>query len=124
MAKKKNLLREKKGTSPISRQGLYSVASAYSKEAIHRLVELLRSNNENVCLGAAKAILAKTIPDLKATELTGKDGGELRIRLIRSLLHLPSSEGNVSASNKLAQGQTSLSSGGLAQESKKDKHGD
>lgn len=41
--------------------------------AIEKLVELLDSRNPNVSVAAAKTILSKVVPDLKATELTTTD---------------------------------------------------
>lgn len=53
------------------RQGLYAYASKYSKEAIDVLYQLMTtSNNEGIRLGAAKALLNKCLPDLRATEDT------------------------------------------------------
>lgn len=51
------------------RQGLYAYASKYSKEAIDILYLLMTtSRNEGIRLGAAKALLNKCLPDLKAAE--------------------------------------------------------
>ena len=51
---------------PMSKQSLYSKVSSYSPKIINRLVELVDSSNESVALGACKALLNKSIPDLKA----------------------------------------------------------
>ncbi len=52
-----------------NRGSLYAVAAAHSKEAIETLYDLMKnSQNEGIRLGAAKAILNKTIPDLRASE--------------------------------------------------------
>lgn len=52
-----------------SRQGLYAYANKYSKEAIDVLVGFMRnSRNEGIRFGAARAILDKCLPDLKATD--------------------------------------------------------
>jgi hypothetical protein len=51
----------------------------YIPSAIERLAELCNSNNEAVSLGAIKVLLAKNLPDLKATELTGEDGGRIKL---------------------------------------------
>ncbi len=51
------------------RQGLYAYASKYSKEAIDTLYLLMTtSKNEGIQLGAAKALLNKCLPDLRAAE--------------------------------------------------------
>ena len=39
---------------PTSKQALYSSISSYADEVIQRLVELSKSKNENVALGACK----------------------------------------------------------------------
>lgn len=49
----------------MSKQTLYQVASGHSKRAIQRLAELMESKNENVALGASRALLDKCLPDLK-----------------------------------------------------------
>lgn len=54
-----------------SREILYSEAAKHAPRAIEVLAELLDHKNENVRVAAAKAILSKAIPDLKATEISG-----------------------------------------------------
>ena len=55
---------------PTSKQALYSSISSYADEVIQQLVELSRSKNENVALGACKTLLNKTLPDVKSVEVT------------------------------------------------------
>lgn len=55
---------------PTSKQALYSSISSHAKEVILRLVELTKSKNENVVLGACKVLLNKTLPDIKSVEVT------------------------------------------------------
>lgn len=55
---------------PTSKQALYSSISSYANEVIQRLVELSKSKNENVALGACKTLLNKTLPDVKSVEVT------------------------------------------------------
>lgn len=58
--------REAKTGGVPNRGSLYAVAAAYSKVAIDTLYELMKnSKNEGIRLGAAKAILNKSLPDLK-----------------------------------------------------------
>jgi hypothetical protein len=73
-----------------SKQHLYQLTAAHAKEAIQTLLLAMR-NGENYAtkVGAAKTILAKCIPDLKATELSGVDGKELVIRLLDYGKQLP-----------------------------------
>lgn len=54
---------------PTSKQALYSSISSYADEVIQRLVELSKSKNENVALGACKTLLNKTLPDVKSVEV-------------------------------------------------------
>lgn len=53
-----------------NRQGLYAKAAKHAELAIDTLADLLNSKNENLRLGAAKAILDKCLPDLKASSLS------------------------------------------------------
>lgn len=56
-----------------NRQGLYAKAAKHAQDAIDVLVkEMHDGDNSNSRVGAAKALLAKAIPDLKAMELTGQ----------------------------------------------------
>lgn len=47
--------------------------------AIKRLIELVDSKHPAVAMGACKVILGKVIPDLRATEFSGKDGTPLNV---------------------------------------------
>lgn len=70
----------KSGGPTTSRQGLYAVAHKYTKEAIETLAELMRqTRNPAVRMGAARALLDKALPDLKATEISGIDGADLQL---------------------------------------------
>ena len=80
-----NLPKKKKGTKPVAKQTLYQVASAHSKRAIERLCELMESRNENVALGAAKALLNKALPDLRVTELQGNEDKPIGVVVLPSL---------------------------------------
>jgi len=55
---------------PTSKQALYSSISSYADDVIQRLVELSKSKNENVALGACKTLLNKTLPDVRSIEVT------------------------------------------------------
>ena len=57
----------------------------YCPSAIERLVELCNSKNDAVALGAVKVLLAKNMPDLKATDLTS-DGEKIQGIDVLSLL--------------------------------------
>lgn len=52
-----------------NRGSLYAVAAAYSKEAIETLYDLMKtSKNDGIRLGAAKAIINKSLPDLRLSD--------------------------------------------------------
>lgn len=70
---------DKKTPSPqLSKEAIRERIRPHALKAIATAVDLMENaDNDSVRLGAAKLILAKILPDLKAQELTGKDGGEL-----------------------------------------------
>lgn len=69
--------------STVSRQGLYAMASKHAARAIEVLRELMESDeNGSVRMGAAKVLLAKALPDLKAMEISGKDGEPLKVLFV------------------------------------------
>ena len=72
-----------------NRKLLYSRASKYAPKAIKILADLLDSRNEGIRLGAAKTLLARVLPDLKAQEISGKDGEAITINLISDYLSRP-----------------------------------
>lgn len=72
-----------KTPGPTNRQGLYAYASKFSQEAIDAMVEIMRTTrNESLKLGAAKALLDKSLPDLKVTEITGENGEPIKFNII------------------------------------------
>ncbi len=101
---------------------LYAKAAKHAPKAIARLaIEMEKGDNSNARVSAAKALLAKCIPDLSAAEITGKDGQSLEL-----FINLGS--GFVPASIRIPApsiagtptGQPPLQSTSLASESKKD----
>lgn len=75
---------EKRHPKQLGRKALQEIARPHGVEAIETMVKLMRDgDNDNVKLGAARSILSKVLPDLKATELTGKDGKDLILKLIQ-----------------------------------------
>ena len=71
---------QKKTGGLISRQQLYAVVSKYSIDSILVLADLMKnSRHEGVRMGAARALLDKALPDLKATELSGLNGSDLQL---------------------------------------------
>ena len=72
-----------KGGTP-SRQGLYAIAAKYSAEAIKTLYDLMKNGKqEAIRMGAAKALLDKSLPDIKAVEVTGEDHGPIEILIVK-----------------------------------------
>lgn len=71
--------REKKPGRPIGKTALYNYASKHAKDAIDVLVKTMMNKREqgSVRVGAAKALLNKCIPDLKATEYSDAEGNKL-----------------------------------------------
>lgn len=68
-------------TSPvISRSGLYNHTAKHAVNAIAVLVELMNDKDvqASVRVSAAGKLLDKVLPDLKASELTGVDGGAMK----------------------------------------------
>jgi|SRR3990167_1375367 len=75
MSNSKTIVSEQKKGGPPSRTGFYSLISQYTEEAVNRLVDIMRnSRNESLKFAAARAIIDKTIADVKAIELTGANG--------------------------------------------------
>lgn len=73
---------KKEGTIP-NKGSLQAYLQNFTKEAIDAIVDILRnSRNENLKMGAAKLIIDKSIADLKAVELTGKDGEPIKLNVI------------------------------------------
>lgn len=101
-----------------SRSAFYSMVSPYGREAVQTLVEAMRKGNWSVKTGAAKTLLAKIIPDLKSTELTGKDGEQLIINLVSD--YVTSIRRNVSTPDGGAEGSIKIQGTDLAQESSED----
>ena len=89
MKKKKedNLLDKKKGkqNKKLSKKALQEIARPFAHKAILKAADLLENgDNDNVRLGAAKLLLAKVLPDMKATDIT-TDGDRIEINVIRSV---------------------------------------
>ena len=78
-----HLIGEVKKRVVIPRSAFYSYISKYGIEAIECLVYLMRnSKNESVQLGAAKVLLNKCLPDLKAQEPPADNDKKIFITLV------------------------------------------
>lgn len=53
--------------------------------AVERLIELMESTNENVALGAARDVISRFVPAIRATELKDGDGQPLFQALVKFL---------------------------------------
>lgn len=73
----------RKGGVP-SRRAMTLKYLGYSEEALEVLVETMRNKTaqDTARLAAARAILDKVIPDMKAVELSGEDSAGLVFKLV------------------------------------------
>lgn len=65
-----------------NRQGLYAKAAKHATAALDVLAQLLVSNNENIRLGAARTLLDKCLPDVKAVELSSNEDTQIKYSII------------------------------------------
>lgn len=68
---------KKGGAAIYSRRKIQRIVAARAPEILNALFEALQSNNPSLKLGAAKILINKILPDLKATELKAEDGKSL-----------------------------------------------
>ena len=101
-----------------SRSQLYAMFSPHAELAIETLVKACSNGNPSVRVGAAKTILAKLVPDLKSTEITGQDGQQFTINIIRD--YFTKARGNVSSSDSSSQGSEPIQGSGVAPQSSQD----
>jgi hypothetical protein len=115
----KEINSEEKKTGGIkSRQQLYAMFSPHAELAVETLVKACTNGNPAVRVGAAKTILAKLVPDLKSTEITGADGQQFTINLIRD--YVTKVGGDVLPSGTNSQGSEPIQGSDMAQTSEKD----
>lgn len=89
-------LQGKTRPGPVSKNALYQAASSHAVEAIAVLVEIMRNgDSDSNKVGAAKAILAKCLPDLKQTGW-GDEEREM-VKQILGGLSVSSNNGNPQA---------------------------
>lgn len=65
------------------RTDLYQSIGRKRKKIIKTLFECLDSNNPSIRLGAAKILINKLLPDLKAVELTGDTASQIVLNVIK-----------------------------------------
>ncbi|MDD5220003.1 MAG: hypothetical protein PHV11_05535 [Candidatus Bipolaricaulis sp.] len=100
-----------------NQKGIYSKVAEHSDEILDVFFEGLKSRNENIRFGAAKALLNKLLPDLRASEITGKDGEPFTVNIIRDYL---SKSGVDAPPASSAEGSDEVQDTGVAQEGEKD----
>ena len=101
-----------------SRSQLYAMFSPHAELAIETLVKACSNGNPSVRVGAAKTILAKLVPDLKSTEITGQDGQQFTINIIRD--YFTKARGNVSPSDSSIEESEQIQGSSMAQTSTQD----
>ena len=112
----KRKIHQAKKQGPPNQGSLQAYIQNFTLEAIDALVEILRTTrNESLKMGAAKVIIDKSIADIKAIELSGKDGSPIRVQLIND--YLSTSGVIVSPSKGSSTGQNKVQDAGLASES-------
>jgi hypothetical protein len=84
--KKDNNLPEKSNHKPVSKNAIYQKVSGYAYDAIKVLVDVMNNgDNDNAKVGAAKTLLSKCAPDLKATELDLGEKTKFIIQLVKEI---------------------------------------
>ncbi|MFZ5845293.1 MAG: hypothetical protein ACOY0S_02385 [Patescibacteria group bacterium] len=111
-----------KHPGPINQGELYSKIASRWDEILNVLFRHLHSRNEAISVGAAKVLINKILPDLKSTELVGKDGQPLTITVKLDVAggYIPQMGGIITAPTGSNTGSASVQSPSLAQESSKD----
>jgi hypothetical protein len=109
------------GGGVISRDAAYRKTAAHFQEALDVWVELLNSRNDAIRLGAANKIIDKCLPDVKSVEITGENGGPIKLNLITGADYL-SAVGKLIATPEASStyGPAEVQSTNLASESPQD----
>lgn len=104
---KKTTTHEFKKEGTPNKGTLQSYLQNFTKEAIDEIVYVMRnSRNENLRFGAAKVIVDKSIPDVKAVELTGENNGPILIKIVEEIVE--ETNGNKSSDQELSQTTVNL----------------
>jgi len=84
--KKEDRLQEKEHRGPVSKNAIYQKASSYALDALNVLVEIMNhGDSDSNKVGAAKTLLSKCVPDLKATELDLGEKTKFIIQLVKEI---------------------------------------
>lgn len=104
---------------------LYQQLAAHAPEAIAKLVELMGSRNDNIALGAAKTLLAKVVPDLRTTQITGENGEPIKFNIISGADYISALGKSLTASTAgSSYGSAEVQGANLAPESQEDNNSD
>ena len=116
----------KPGGNPTDKATLQSYLQRYSREAIDAIINILRTTrNESLKMGAAKVIIDKSIPDVKAVEITGKDGQPFTLYIDAGHGFIPADVRALAASARgLTGGRSQIQSSSVAPQSEKDDNSD
>lgn len=112
------------GSTP-NRQGEYAKMATLLPSAFDKLKILLESRNENIALGAVKVVIDKCLPDLKAIEVGGVEGGPIQLNIIAGNGFIPRPVTFDAPSVRSAiQQSTEIQDLGVAQAGEKDNDSD
>lgn len=113
-----------KGEGTPNRGTLQSYVQNFTKESIDTLVKIMRDTsreNKSLRMGAAKALLDKSIPDVKAIEVGGVNGEPIRLNIISGGDYLSTiAQFDATSDSGTAYGSTAIQGTDLAPESEKD----
>ena len=70
------------GSKQQPRAQLYQKFEPLANQAIEVIKKCMESRNENIAMGAAKIVLERTVPAIKAIELTGNNGDPIKFNII------------------------------------------
>jgi len=101
------VVKARKGGAP-SRRTLYKIIASGAPRVIKYLKDVVdgKQRSDPTRMGAARTLLGKVLPDMKATELTGKDGEQFEIQLIKDYLHVSKHKGDVSPPTGSVEGSS------------------
>lgn len=107
-----------------NRVALYQKIAKHEDKIIKTLLACLDSRIPMVQIGAAKTLLSKILPDVKAVEITGKDGEPIKFNVVTGADYLSYisrlREINASSDRSIAESPREIQSIDMAQTSKKD----
>lgn len=111
-----------KGGSTPSKATLQSYLQNFTREAIDGMVDIMRnSRNEQLKFAAQKLIIDKSIADIKAVEVTGENGGPIKLNIISGADYVSAIAQFATTSDPgTAYGSTAIQSTDMAQTSTQD----